>query len=351
MVLLGALLTLVAPTWALPILKLSTLSMDLIWMALSKAEANFEPLLSTSTVNVITVMLALLGLFWMFAPRGWPVRPAGLLLCLPLFLPLMTSSNQNRLAHGEHDGLEITVLDVGQGLSVVLRSAEYVLVYDAGPAYPGGFDAGAMVLVPFLQGSGVKQVDRYLQSHGDLDHRGGADALRTALPVHQEIGTTQGAPCNHVAPWVWEGAEFEILHPINDGWEGNNASCVLRVQLGPTVLLLTGDIEKSAEAELLRSSRGKLGADILVVPHHGSDTSSGPGLLNAVMPSIAIVSAGWRNRWGFPKPLVVRRYAARDIKLLNTASEGAITLRIHPQHGLQEVTAYRRDQRRFWHAD
>lgn len=350
-VLLGAVLTLVLPDTAQLILHFSVGCLSVLWELLRVFEANLAPLFSAAAPSVTTVVLALLGLVWLFAPAGWPVRATGLLLCIPFLQPFLLDTFENQHSALPKGGLDITVLDVGQGLSVVLRTEQHVLVYDAGPAYPGGFDAGAMVLVPFLRGSGVQKIDRYLQSHGDMDHRGGAEALRQALPISEEVGSEQGRSCHEVEPWRWEGVGFEIIHPRDDNWRGNNASCVLRVEVGATVLLLTGDIEKAAEAALVSGSRAKLAADILLVPHHGSQTSSGVGLLNATMPSTAIVSAGWRNRWGFPAPVVMRRYEVRNVALLSTAEEGAISLRIHPTMGVLNVSSYRRGRRRYWHAD
>jgi competence protein ComEC len=351
LILLAALLSVAAPPVGGPLLQACATALQFVWAVLSHAEAVWEPVMVTTTPTVLGIALALLGLIWLFAPRGWPMRLLGMLLCLPLLLPQIAGYVGQSATQPSHGQLEMIVLDVGQGLAVVLRSRQHVLVYDAGPAYSGGFDAGAMVLVPYLRQLGVFKVDRYLQSHGDLDHRGGAGALRHALAVNEEVGTEAGIGCQQVEPWEWDGVQYELLHPLTGEWEGNNASCVLRVSVGSTVILLTGDIEKKAEAGLLRAQPEKLAADILLVPHHGSNTSSSSGFLNQVQPMVAIVSAGWRNRWGFPAPRVVRRYTARDIKLLNTAEEGAVILRIDPTEGVQTTHSYRHQERRFWHAD
>src|SRR5262245_26030582 len=113
-----------------------------------------------------------------------------------------------------------------------------------------------------------------LLSHGDMDHRGGVNAVRTAVPVLQEIGTGRGPACRAGEKWTWDGVDFEILHPAGGNWSDNNGSCVLRVAAGTHAALLTGDIEREAEAELLETLPAMLRADVLLVPHHGSATSS-----------------------------------------------------------------------------
>ena len=277
----------------------------------------------------------------MLAPRG--VMPRWLLpfLAIPLFWPVRLDAP-----------LTVQVLDVGQGLSVVLRTANHTLVYDAGPAFEGGFDAGSMVVVPYLRSLGFGPVDRYVQSHGDLDHRGGSEALRRELIVVDEMGTPQGEACQAGRNWRWDGVTFEVLHPSASGhWGSNNASCVLKVSAASQSILLTGDIERAAELALIQSIPEKLKADILLAPHHGSATSSSMGLLNTVSPQLAIISAGWRNRWGFPKPVVVRRYEARDIQLFNTADSGALMFRLGADFKLPRIIEQRQMQARFWHAD
>lgn len=319
--------------------------LNMIWQGLAFLEGQLPLVVSGPAPHWLAVTIACMGLLWLFAPRGWPARATGLLLCLPVALSLGDKAPNARSA-GE---LRMTVLDVGQGLSVVLQSAEHVLVYDAGPAYEAGFDAGAMVVVPFLRHQGITRVDRYVQSHGDLDHRGGSGALRSEMNVVDELGTD--AVCRKGQTWSWDGIEFEVLHPDSDIWRDNNASCVLRVAVGDYSVLLTGDIERPAETSLLQHSAEKIKADVLLVPHHGSNSSSGIGLLNAVQPQLAIVSSGWQNRWGMPRPVVLRRYAARNIPVMNTAETGAITIHIHPDTGLSGTVIARQQQRRFWSAD
>ena len=223
-------------------------------------------------------------------------------------------------------GFSLAVLDVGQGLAVVVRTAGHTLLYDAGPAFPGGFDAGAGVVVPYLRRGGVAAVDKLMLSHWHLDHYGGITAVRAALPVRREFATDRGPPCADGQAWNWDGVRFEFLHPPA-GWEGarrNNQSCVLRVTAGATSMLLTGDIERAAEEFLVERKIPR--SDVLLVPHHGSRTSSSEEFIAAVAPRWAIVPAGYRNRFGHPVREVLERYARAGVTVLRTDRDGAISI-------------------------
>ena len=161
----------------------------------------------------------------------------------------------------------------------------------------------------------------------------------------------EARPCLRGQRWWQGGIEFEILHPPSLAtYEGNNASCVLRVAAGPHALLLTGDVEQVAERQLLRAN-GRLSADVVVVPHHGSRTSSSAAFVEAVAPTVAVASAGYANRWGFPVPVVIDRWESVGARMLNTASEGAVFMRICADRGVVELSGERQTRRRFWHAE
>lgn len=192
-------------------------------------------------------------------------------------------------------------------------------------------------------------------SHSDLDHSGGVAVLRKALEVRhllagEDLPATDAWSCASGQAW-WSGAiRFEILHPLPEApREGNDSSCVLRVSAGAYSLLLTGDIEASAERELLQRDVA-LGANVVVVPHHGSTTSSSAPFVASVDPGIAVVSAGYANRWGFPKPLVVARWQDAGAELLNTGASGAVTVRVCADRGVVKLGTERERRRRFWHA-
>lgn len=248
-----------------------------------------------------------------------------------------------------------TLLDVGQGLAAVVETRGHVLVYDAGPAFRSGSDAGVMAVEPFLRHQGLRQVDLLVVSHDDLDHSGGAASVAGLLPVRRRVasGTALDAvgpaePCRRGARWNWDGVGFEWLHPGPERYDkDNDNSCVLRVTVGAHAVLLTGDIERRAEAELVAT--GPLApSDVLLVPHHGSRTSSTPAFVAATRPRWALVPAGHRNRWGFPKADVVERWEAAGAQVLVGSTSGAIQFELHPQRPIAAPRLWRPSHRRPW---
>jgi competence protein ComEC len=267
------------------------------------------------------------GAIWMLAPRGVPWRGGGLALMAPAFALAPAGP-----AAGE---AWITALDVGQGLAVLVRTASRALLYDAGPAYGPEADSGGRIVVPLMRGAGIRSLDLLVLSHEDIDHLGGAltvletlevQALASSLPRGHALNSLVAAPdrCAAGKRWEWDGVRFEFLHPP-PGWESarrNNQSCVLRVEAGGTSILLTGDIERAAEMSFLEKSK----ADVLLVPHHGSKTSSSTEFLAAVAPRWAVVPAGYRNRFGHPTREVLERYRAAGVRVLRTDLDGAVTV-------------------------
>jgi competence protein ComEC len=251
------------------------------------------------------------------------------------------------------------LLDVGQGLAAVVQTAGHALVFDTGPATGERFDAGSAVVVPFLREYGIGRVDTLIVSHGDMDHRGGVPSLlaqtevkRLLTSVPDKIRRDQGEveSCEAGQSWQWDGVRFEILYPFHDqAYRGNDASCVLRVQTLKEAVLLPGDIEKRSETALLQEEAARLPADILVAPHHGSNTSSTAAFLQAVQPRYALFAAGYRNRYGFPRPAVVARYATEGATLLDSARNGAITFHLGSSAPSPPET-FRQEARRYWNS-
>ena len=278
-----------------------------------------------------------LGLVILFAARGALLRMAGAALLVPL-VAISTAAIPTGQAR-------IDVFDVGQGLSVLVRTARHALLYDAGPAYRSGFDAGEAIVLPSLRAMGVRELDLLLVSHGDGDHAGGADAVLSGLPVADRLGAG-GRPCRAGQRWDWDGVVFDVLHPVSDEAQGNNSSCVLRIRSADGVAaLLPGDIERSAEAELLARA-APLRSDLLVLPHHGSSSSSSDEFLAAVQPRWAVASAGYANRWGFPTAPVRARLAENKSRLLSTAHQGQLQFDLGA--GLQIRRVARADAPRIW---
>jgi competence protein ComEC len=302
-----------------------------------------------------TVPLALAGIAWVLLPRGWPARGLGSLLMLPLFALAPVGPGAGELW--------VTVLDVGQGLAVLVRTEHHALLYDAGPAFNAFADSGKRVIVPYLRGEGIDRLDALVVSHDDNDHAGGAGSVLEAIPAgmlwsslpadHPLLETpTWRASCLAGRAWNWEGVAFEFLHPARGarsapGIRANDRSCVLRVEAPGGRLLLTGDIERAAERELLERSPERLRAEALLVPHHGSATSSTPDFVKQVAPRYAVFTVGYRNRFGHPREDVLARYREAGSAMLRSDAAGAVELRVR-REGI-ELTAWRDRARRYWH--
>jgi len=284
--------------------------------------------------------LVLLGAFLILLPAGIPLRSLGLVLLLPLFF-----TPQTRPPMGQ---AELWMLDVGQGSALLLRTHGHALLYDAGPRF-GDFDTGERIVLPSLRALGVQRLDLMLLSHADNDHAGGAPALQRQFPVARVVSgeparlpaSLAAEPCE-ARQWQWDGVQFSTWQ-----WaaarDGNQASCVLRVEAGGEALLLTGDIDSAAERALLGSGLS-LSARWLLAPHHGSRTSSSMALLEQVAPEAVLVSRGRHNAFGHPAPEVLARYRGLGIRVHDSAEQGALRIRL----GAFEQAQALRDHARFW---
>jgi len=289
--------------------------------------------------------VALLGVFWGLLPHGRGGLLAVPLLCLPLLWPARQLPGPGEV--------ELLVMDVGQGTAVLVRTARHLLLYDLGP--PGaGTDSGERVVLPALRALGTGPPQQVILSHGDSDHAGGLPGLRRALPevpvsAPSGAGIEGASACHAGQQWRWDGVDFRVLHPPRGhAARGNEGSCVLRIDTPQGGILLAGDIGRQAEAELLRSARGQLAAQVVLVPHHGSAGSSTPAWVAAVAPRLALVSAGHRNRFRHPRPEVVARWRDIGAEVLNTAESGALRVWLGGQ-GLQ-VREQRIHAARWWDA-
>ena len=297
-----------------------------------------------------TVPLALAGAAWMLAPRGLPWRAGGVALMAPAFALAPPAPG-----HGE---AWITVFDVGQGLAVLARTSSRVLLYDTGPAFGPEADSGSRVVVPALRGAGLTRVDLMVLTHQDADHVGGAvsvleslevAAIASSLAAEHPLHALAAARrrCRAGERWQWDGVRFAFLHPPAAAREArrNDQSCVLRIDTDGGSMLLTGDIERISEERLVGEKKLD-STDILLVPHHGSRSSSSPEFIAALKPRYAIVPVGYRSRFGHPAPGVLDRYRAAGAQLLRTDIDGAATVRLGDA-GLS-VQAERRGRGRYW---
>jgi competence protein ComEC len=354
--LLGMLL---APLWDAAAWAGMALALGLEWLA-SLPFAS----VTGAAVPLWAGVAAVLGGVQLVTRLPLPLRLAGVCWMLPALL-----WQAPRPPAGE---FELLAADVGQGNALLVRTASHTLVYDAGPRYSVESDAGQRVLVPLLRALD-ERVDMLLLSHRDTDHTGGARAvlqmqsqallLSSLEPGHElaQARVSGPAPTRCLAAqdggqaWEWDGVRFEVLHPRAGDYLGNakpnTRSCVLRVSNPSRAALLAGDIEAAQEAALVQrfsagDGAGTLQADLLLVPHHGSRTSSSAAFLQAVRPGLALAQAGYRNRFGHPAPVVAERYRELGIRLIDSAHCGAAWWRSQRP---AQVDCERETARRYWH--
>ena len=340
--LLGAVAEIVHPGWGAPLFRGSAFVLAHLWPVLHWLQIRSFATLSAAPTPW-AVGAGVMGVLLILAPRGLGVRVAGAGLLLPLFWPPV-----HALSPGAY---RVTVLDVGQGLSAVVRTAHHMLLVDTGPRWWHGNDAGRSVIEPYLRARGLPRPDRIVLSHADSDHSGGLTTLEKRWPGLFVLSGVRGAahPCHRGEQWRWDGVTFRILGPdIGAGGSRNDRSCVLRVSGPGGSVLFPGDIEKGGEHALLDDGAGRLSAQVLVAPHHGSNSSSTPPFVAAVHPRYVVFSTGYRNRYHFPRPRVVARYRRIGARLLNTAHAGAVTFVVDSRAGVKLVSRYRVEHVHPW---
>lgn len=318
-----------------------------------------------ATPPLWTVVAATVGIIWLLLPgglglgiaAGFPARWLG----IPIMLPLLLVTPE-KPAEGE---LWLTVLDVGQGLSVVARTRHHVLLYDTGPKYVES-DSGQYVIVPYLRGEGIRKLDKIVISHADSDHSGGTlsvlkhvetQAVQSSIAADHPIRekAANNFYCYAGETWQWDGVHFEMLHPSDQipsstkRRDTNDSSCVLKITTAHGSVLLPGDIGKKTETALLQRLESALASDVLIVPHHGSRTSSLPEFVRQINPKYAVFTVGYRSRFGHPHAEVVERYRKQGSCLYRSDYDGAILLQLADDQ--ITATTWRKKHRRFWHDD
>jgi competence protein ComEC len=240
-------------------------------------------------------------------------------------------------------------------LAAVVQTRSRTLVFDTGPKFSSSFDTGRAVVIPFLRHKNINKIDMLIVSHEDNDHRGGASSVQDGIRVDKLLSSfpmQDGKRCLAGQHWNWDGVEFEMLNPAKNTTyrKRNNASCVLRIKAGEDSVLLSGDIEKKAEKQLVELYTGQLESTYLVSPHHGSKTSSSERFLKAVNPEYVFIPVGYKNRYRMPHKTVISRYQEMNIPILQTFRSGAISLRFGQKSSSNLLVEYRQYQKRYWHS-
>lgn len=366
LILFGVLVDPLLPQFAGEVLRLAAQLMEFVFVVLRWLATADLIFTAARAPSAIALFGALVGVAVLLSPMTWRLRLLGLAWLAPLLMPPSSAPPA--------DGLDLHVLDVGQGLAVVVRTHSHSLLFDAGPSWSNGNDAGASIVVPMLHRQGIAQIEKVLISHHHLDHAGGLIGVLRAMPAAHVMGDHgylkfDSEPCKTGQHWRWDEYDLQILHPSDSTGDvgsensrrtasrgrfthgansGNDGSCVLRISGPGGSVLLPADIEVRTEEKLLSRSRDTLRSDVLLVPHHGSRTSSTRPFLLAVQPTLAINSSGHRNRFSLPAADVVARYRALNIPFLDTACNGALHVQLRAGRPPQ-VSHWRQTQLRFWH--
>ena len=307
--------------------------------------------------DALSLLLAVVAVALLLAPRPVPGR----ILCALGLLPLLARGP----APAPADGFRLTALDIGQGMAVLVEAGGKRLLYDTGPAWDAGVDAGSRLIIPWLRTQGIGSLDALVISHADIDHSGGAASVLklagakrvfSSIPAGHRLLAGVGAHerCRRGDAWQWGNVSFEFLHPGDELPPGaarsptNALSCVLRIASPAGSALLAGDIESRQELDLVERLGSRLRSTLLLVPHHGSNTSSSPRFIDTVAPEFALFQAGYRNRFRHPTARVLARYESAGVRVLRTDHHGAIRVEFTDPGKQPDVRLTRVEDRRYW---
>ncbi|VVC75907.1 hypothetical protein AQUSIP_12080 [Aquicella siphonis] len=345
---LGVIFLYVSPLIGVVLLTLAAKSLSLLWLTLSWISRLPVAVWHLNIPNHFIFILTTLGFMILLLPAGWPGRWLGVFWMLPVLFWHAPKPDKGHFW--------MTLLDVGQGLAVVIQTRHHVLVYDAGPNIANQSDAGERIVVPYLRTLAIRKLDKLVISHGDNDHLGGAQAVINAVTVQaietsvpEKIKTAYTRYCQRGRTWQWDGVNFSYLYPGDGDFHlGNDSSCVLRIDNGMHQILLPGDIEKFAEKQLIAHYPGELKSDILIAPHHGSKTSGLVAFIQSVHPRYVIYSTGYRNRYHFPHTHVAAAYQRLQAVAYNTADTGMLQFKITKNKQIEDPYSYRQARARYW---
>ena len=299
--------------------------------------------ISVKNISFFSICTAIIAIIILLLPKLFRWRYLALLLWLPLFL-----NRPNEIKNGE---FKVNVLDVGQGLSVIVTTKNTVMIYDTAAKYDSGFSLASTVIIPFLQSRGIQKVDKIILSHDDNDHAGGIDLLKSEYNVTDVMGVTaEYSGCQYPLQWHWNQVKFEVYSPLElIPYLANNSSCVVKVSSEYGSILLTGDIEEPVEYRLVNKFPEQIESNVLLVPHHGSKTSSSMSFIKKVNPKIAINSSGFMNQFNHPHPKIKQQYLSEGIKFYDTQVNGMIEL-VFNQNGIK-VSQHTSTSQHFWDVD
>ena len=302
-----------------------------------------------------TFFVAMLGILWCLLPRGWPMRWLGLMLLLPMLL-----YQPAQLSNGD---MRMTVLDVGQGLAVVIQTANHAMVYDTGQRYSEYADVGNRIVLPYLRANGINTLNHLVISHDDIDHNGGAASLIHHIAIDQ-VSSSYTLPnrlqkrvrhqlCQAGQAWEWDNVKFQVLYPdahsyLDATLSDNNRSCVIKVSSQYGSVLLTGDIEEEVETLLTKQEKQSIKSDVLIAPHHGSLSSSTENFVRLNNAQHVIFTSGYLNRFKHPRPAVLSRYLLNHASLYRTDLDGALVIDFNQADRLR-IRRWRMQQPKYWH--
>ena len=326
--------------------------LELLMSYLNWLQNNGLNAIEVAEIEEWKLILILIFIVLLLMPRGFISRAMALFL-----LPPLVFWNQHQLTAKE---LKMTVLDVGMGTAVILQTAHHSLVYDFGPGNEQGYSLGLWAVLPYMHNQGIDKPHRIVISHADQDHSGGFYALQqkyegiplfsgTVPEVKHKFPELQSIKdCHLTKSWMWDGVKFEFIgkQPEQSVSE-NNRSCVLKVSLNENSVLISGDIEFDQEIQLIKENPEILRATVLVVPHHGSETSSSEAFIKAVDADGIIFTTGYLNRWKFPRSKIVQRYAKTGAQLMQTDKTGAI--QVYCSEVDCKIKKFRHQHPRLWY--
>jgi len=343
--LMATLILFISPLLAAKLFLLVDWILQGLWWLLVQLAALPLSTVSHPQLSWWTFLFAVPAILLLLAPKGIPLRWLGLVMLFPLIFSAAEKPNPGTF--------KLTLLDVGQGLSAVVQTAKHVLVYDTGAKFSAHSDSGQSVIIPYLRSQGIDNIDTLIISHGDNDHIGGAESLLKTINTGQVVTSvpamlSQHSPiaCTAKQSWQWDDVRFTILSPGSKTFPSdNNNSCVLHIQSQHGSALLPGDIEADAETWLAETYRERLAANLLIAPHHGSQTSSTSRFLNAVKPEVILIPAGYRNQFRHPHEDVLARYRNHKINWRKSADDGAIIADIEQRPNLE---TWRKSSGKYW---